>query len=180
VSDEGNPGGGASCSTGKYGICATGTQTCQQGALTCVQNQQPTTEVCNNSLDDDCDGQADEGCSVGSCSHDKCVTGGPLLSSCNSCVGQICASDPFCCNTGWDSICVGEVRTICNSLVCPEAQGSCSHSLCTAGGVLVSGCDASQANCVSAVCAVDPWCCNNGWDSICVGEVATVCGKNCT
>jgi hypothetical protein len=108
------------------------------------------------------------------------VTGGPLLSSCNSCVGQICASDPFCCNTGWDSICVGEVRTICNSLVCPEAQGSCSHSLCTAGGVLVSGCDASQANCVSAVCAVDPWCCNNSWDSICVGEVATVCGKNCT
>ena len=178
--DENNPGGGASCSTGLLGKCATGTLTCQSGALTCVQNQQPSTEVCSNSIDDDCDGLVDEGCSTGSCSHDKCVTGGPLLSSCNSCVSQICTADPYCCNTSWDSICVSEVRTVCNSLVCSEAQGSCAHSQCVSGTALVNGCDSAQANCVSTICASDPYCCSTSWDSICVGEVQSICGKSCT
>src|SRR5690606_10128540 len=31
--DEGNPGGGASCSTGNLGVCSAGTVTCTGGAL---------------------------------------------------------------------------------------------------------------------------------------------------
>jgi hypothetical protein len=62
--DEGNPGGGAACSTGKLGICAAGTMTCTAGVLSCKQNQQAGTELCGNSLDDDCDGQVNEGCSI--------------------------------------------------------------------------------------------------------------------
>lgn len=60
--DEGNPGGGASCSTGLMGICAAGTVTCTGGMLVCQQNQMAQTENCSNQLDDDCDGQTDEGC----------------------------------------------------------------------------------------------------------------------
>ena len=37
------------------GVCSAGTQTCQSGALQCVQNVQPSAEICNG-LDDDCDG----------------------------------------------------------------------------------------------------------------------------
>jgi hypothetical protein len=75
VVDDGNPQGGVACSTGLMGVCATGTNYCQSGILKCVQNQQATTEVCNNSLDDNCNGQTDEGCSTGVCAHDKCITG---------------------------------------------------------------------------------------------------------
>jgi hypothetical protein len=186
TSDEGNPGGGASCSTGKLGICATGTQKCQSGTLSCSQNQQPINEVCNNSQDDDCDGQTDEGCSVGACAHDKCSTGPntstPLVSGCDPCVTQVCVADPYCCSTDWDSICVSQVRTVCNSLKCDESKGSCSHTLCTAGTALVSGCDSAKANCVSSVCNADSWCCGASggtWDNICVSEVQLYCSKNC-
>ncbi len=58
--DDGNPDGGGACSTGKQGICAAGTDNCQNGALVCVQNLQPKTETCNK-LDDDCDGVVDDG-----------------------------------------------------------------------------------------------------------------------
>jgi hypothetical protein len=29
------------------------------------------------------------------------------------------------------------------------------------------------------VCAVDPFCCNNSWDTVCVGEAEDLCGLNC-
>jgi hypothetical protein len=57
--DEGNPGGGAACSTGQVGVCAAGTKTCTAGSLQCVRNVAPSTEKCNG-LDDDCNGQTDE------------------------------------------------------------------------------------------------------------------------
>jgi subtilisin family serine protease len=52
---------------------------------------------------------------------------------------------------------------------------TCGHSLCNTGAKFVSGCHA----CVGAICAVDPFCCATFWDSICVGEVASVCGFAC-
>src|SRR5439155_6586239 len=58
--DNGNPGGGAACSTGKLGVCAPGTTACTGGAVVCNQNVQPSSEVCNG-LDDNCNGATDEG-----------------------------------------------------------------------------------------------------------------------
>lgn len=51
---------GTSCNTGLMGICAPGTLACNNGGLECVQDNQPTGEICN-SLDDNCSGVADEG-----------------------------------------------------------------------------------------------------------------------
>ncbi|MEJ7731423.1 MAG: MopE-related protein, partial [Polyangiaceae bacterium] len=59
ATDENNPGGGGACSTGKQGICAPGTLTCQNGAVACLQNAQPGAEICDG-LDNDCDGAVDE------------------------------------------------------------------------------------------------------------------------
>ncbi|MEZ4298233.1 MAG: MopE-related protein [Polyangiaceae bacterium] len=56
--DEGNPGGGAACSTGLLGVCAAGTVTCGGGQLNCVQNVQSSPEVCGNAIDENCDGVA--------------------------------------------------------------------------------------------------------------------------
>lgn len=64
--DPGTPDGsadpqlGISCNTGLVGICAAGTQTCNNGGLECTPDNQPTGEICNG-LDDNCSGVPDEG-----------------------------------------------------------------------------------------------------------------------
>ena len=110
---------------------------------------------------------------------DKCTTGGALAAEAGACAAEVCAADSFCCNVGWDGLCVREVRTVCESLTCAEANGTCPHSLCTTGAALPNGCDSAKANCVAAICAADSFCCSTGWDAICRNEVNTVCGKNC-
>lgn len=160
--------------TQNVGPCQGGTQTCASGQWgSCVGQVIPTSETCANGVDDNCSGAADENCG---CVHDKCVIGAVLVAGCDAaqgnCVSQICASDPYCCGTSWDSVCVGEVGTICNSQKC---AGNCAHSPCAIGGVLSAGCNA----CVSSICATDPYCCNTSWDSLCVGEVGTVCFDSC-
>jgi hypothetical protein len=50
--------------TGLLGVCSAGTMTCLNGSVSCKQNQQAGTGLCTNSLDDDCDGTVNEGCSI--------------------------------------------------------------------------------------------------------------------
>ena len=52
---------------------------------------------------------------------------------------------------------------------------TCSHPICSAGPKLAKACDP----CVAKICAADSFCCRNKWDSVCVGEVASVCGETC-
>ena len=49
------------CFTSLLGICAAGAQTCTAEGLwgECIQDNQPIDEICNNQLDDDCDGLTD-------------------------------------------------------------------------------------------------------------------------
>ena len=58
--DEGNPGGGGACNTGLLGICSSGTQHCQSGAIQCVQDNMPSSEVCDG-LDNDCNPASADG-----------------------------------------------------------------------------------------------------------------------
>jgi hypothetical protein len=53
---------------------------------------------------------------------DKCTAGGAFTSASDACSSSVCAADPFCCNVAWDSTCVSEVRTVCQSLTCAEAE----------------------------------------------------------
>src|SRR5439155_1059237 len=62
--DNGDPGGGAACTTGLLGVCAAGVRHCVSGSLSCVQTTMAGAEVCGNGLDDDCDGMTDEGCTT--------------------------------------------------------------------------------------------------------------------
>ncbi|MCB9580473.1 MAG: VWA domain-containing protein, partial [Polyangiaceae bacterium] len=112
------------------------------------------------------------------------------------------AVDSYCCSSSgsWDSICVGEISSVCG-LSCPLAANSwtqacvyavqsvcgakcgtapvapaaCSHNPCTQGGALNPTCN----SCVASVCAADSYCCNNTWDANCVSEVNSVCGLGC-
>ena len=82
------------------------------------------------------------------------------------CCESVCAADPFCCNTEWDSFCSNAAITNCagcgnpNALSCyePHATPYCA-----------------DAACCNLVCAADPFCCNNQWDFSCSGAAVTNC-----
>ena len=55
-----------------------------------------------------------------------------------------------------------------------SSSTTCNHSVCDTGPALGPNCD----TCAAAVCQMDPYCCNNQWDSICVGHVPSECGTS--
>lgn len=55
---------------------------------------------------------------TGGCAHGTCTTGGPLVKACNACATTVCNADPYCCNYGWDSLCVSESKSMCS----PQCQ----------------------------------------------------------
>ncbi len=105
------------------------------------------------------------------CSHDFCNVGDPLAQDCDPCAASVCAFDSYCCTTAWDSRCVEEAANTCG-LTCE----TCSHSVCSQGTPLEPSCDP----CVTAVCATDPYCCNNTWDQRCIDQAQTTCGVTCS
>ena len=54
------PGLGDSCETGGMGVCREGVMQCEGANLVCVSHTMPQLETCN-SVDDDCDGEIDNG-----------------------------------------------------------------------------------------------------------------------
>jgi hypothetical protein len=64
---------------------------------------------------------------------------------------------------GTYNICVSSAVAVA---VCPNAK----HDCFTTGG---PGC--SDEDCCNAVCAIDSFCCDVSWDSICVSEAASLC-----
>ncbi|MCG3174227.1 MAG: hypothetical protein GMKNLPBB_02455 [Myxococcota bacterium] len=68
------------CDSGKPGVCAQGAPTCEQGKLGCKPQKSPSDEKCNG-LDDDCDGETDEG--AGDCPADQICAQGKCAAKCN-------------------------------------------------------------------------------------------------
>jgi hypothetical protein len=60
--DEGDPGGGGVCDTTLLGACGPGTTYCDPslGEIVCLPDAPPRPEICDNEIDDDCDGIVDE------------------------------------------------------------------------------------------------------------------------
>jgi hypothetical protein len=129
-----------------------------------------------------------------SCEHALCDVGGPLDPGCDTCAATVCAQDPFCCESGWDSLCVIEAQDFCGLTCdscgdglcepgedcssCPQDCGacpSCEHDLCQAGAPLDPQCD----QCAGAVCEQDPFCCEVLWDRLCVQQAESACGLQC-
>lgn len=112
--------------------------------------------------------------------HSTCKTGAALETGCDPCVTAVCKADPYCCDNEWDEICVGTVLTECAQVQCDTSLGSCAHSVCDSGEELSAGCDTPVSpSCTTAICNVDPYCCTTEWDSVCVGEVESVCALGC-
>ncbi|MDI1482800.1 MopE-related protein [Polyangium sp. y55x31] len=143
--DEGNPGGGAGCTTEQPGACAQGTQVCTGGMLQCMPTVQPVAESCNGK-DDDCDGQVDEqnpgggsACNTGqlgicAAGTTACQNGAPVcnpnsqptVETCdgldNNCNGAVDEQNPgggVSCQTGKSGVCAS------GTTACQNGQTAC-------------------------------------------------------
>ncbi|MHB8877482.1 MAG: putative metal-binding motif-containing protein, partial [Myxococcaceae bacterium] len=104
TTDEGNPGGGATCNTGQAGVCQAGTVTCQGGALSCLRNLSPSAELCDN-LDNDCNNQVDE-------------------TFANK--GLACTAGVGVCQRSGSYVCTADkTATVCNAVAGPPTAASC-------------------------------------------------------
>jgi MYXO-CTERM domain-containing protein len=124
-SDEGNPGGGANCTSAFPGVCAAGTTVCNSPSLDCVANITPGTqmEVCDTQ-DNDCDGNTDEGFNLGqSCTVGigACQSSGTTI--CDMMGGATCSATPLPPGT---EICANNVDEDCDGVLnngCPDTDG---------------------------------------------------------
>jgi hypothetical protein len=133
--------------TNGVGLCHGGNKTCLpdgSGYSECVGEVTPIAEVCGNGVDDDCDGQVDQGCVQ--CSTQSVVwdipsgtTGGP---SCITTGGGKCTEVLTCNGATCSPQSCGQPH--CGTLTCND--GTYTHpqycsvvASCTAGGVAATG-----------------------------------------
>jgi len=171
--------------TGRGEPCTVGRGACQrEGRLVCTADGQgtvcdaqpgePSAELCGTGVDEDCDGDLDEGFSLGEacavglglCRRQGQTVCGPdgLDTACGAVPGDATAE---LCGTGADEDCDGEVdEGFPVGVVCARGEGACRRE-----GMVVCTEDRLGVECsVQAGVAVEELC-GNGADDDCDGEV---------
>jgi hypothetical protein len=159
-------GGGVACTTGKPGICAAGVTQCAAGGTTCQELSPPGPEVCNG-LDDNCDGQVDEG---NPCPEEYVCQQGTCVKTCAGnefpcAAGLVCDKagycvDPACENVTCPSgdVCVsGACKAPCDGIVCPfpdvcrvgKCVDPCASVTCSADQACDNGVCVESCNCLA-------------------------------
>ena len=138
---------------------------------------------CAETWDQVCADQAADLCSdlcgggggpCGEGAGDCCDPAGNGTPGCDDieCCEQICAADPFCCDTSWDGICAGAAAAECAvcqapQLCPPDADGCCYAANGTPG--------CNDPACCETVCGIDPFCCDIEWDGTCAAQAVDAC-----
>ena len=158
-------GGGQPCDTGKTGICAAGLTQCTATGTTCKQLTSAAARETCNGLDDDCNGQIDEGnpcpagktCDKGTCSP-NCTSNEFPCANGLTCSGDGRCVDPACatvsCAAG--QVCrAGVCKAACDSVTCPHPQ-VCRVGACVDPCAGVT-CESGQV-CEGGVCVLSCGC----------------------
>ncbi|MDP3154218.1 MAG: putative metal-binding motif-containing protein [Archangium sp.] len=145
--DETFPQQGTSCATGRPGLCATGASQCVSGAVSCQQTVMPAAEVCNNGLDENCNGTVDD----------------PMACGCNAAIDRDFDGANECvdCNDGDGTIRPGAMET-CNGkdddcdMLRDEGFDLDSDGFTTCGTVATGGVDPLRRDCNDANAFIFP------------------------
>ena len=166
----GNDGCGGSC-----GTCPGGSACNYLGQCVCMPqcgDKECGNDGCGGSCGSCPNGQVCNGAGTCQDAPDKCGNG-----KCQPGIGENCKTCPEdcgecdSCGNGWCQQGQGET---CQN--CPEDCGQCTgEGDCCETHDTPSCEDPDVAACV---CDMDPFCCNNYWDGLCVSE-AEECGANC-
>ncbi len=88
---------GSPCDTGQLGVCAAGIEQCLAGSWSCEAVEQPSDEGCNgDGLDNNCDGQVDEGTGCPEGATTPCYTGPPSTLGVGECHAGIQTCMAYC------------------------------------------------------------------------------------
>jgi len=168
------PGDSLSCYSGPEGTkgigrCTGGIRICSPtGAYgACIGEVLPVAEICINTIDDNCNGQKDEGCTFPT---------GSLCTLGSECASSFCI-DGHCCDTACSGLCES-----CDSGTCsPIVVGTDPANECTGTGTCGGVCDGARA-CMyppaNTDCGTCARCSGNG---LCVPVGAdTDPGNSCT
>lgn len=180
VSCYGGPAG-----TDGVGACTAGTQTCEDGTGygACTGEVTPIPEVCGDSIDNDCDGVADEGCVCAPGTSISCYDGPAGTVGVGACSAgtQVCGDDG-----GGYGTCVGAVTPAfeaCGNVIDDDCDGLTDEDcVCTPGSM--AACYSGLPDTVDVgTCASGVKTCNaTGTDyGPCVGEIlpaAEACGDS--
>ena len=176
---------GSTCTTGREGICSSGTEVCMSGALQCSSDNAPTNEICNG-LDDDCDGTPDnnltdatgESCDTGQdgiCGPgtNECVGGSIVCQANNSPTAETCNGEDDDCNGAVDD---GVKTTYYKDVddddfgITGDTQEACSPS---GDYTAVQGTDCADDN--PDINPGEGEVCDNGLDDNCDGVFNEAC-----
>lgn len=109
-----------------------------------------------------------------SCAHDVCTIGAPLAVGCDACVDKVCGADAFCCQAGWDDMCVGEASQFCGG-ICGSGGFGGAGGYGGDGGYGGGGYGGSGGSGGAGSCGYDS--CRDGTGQ-CVKATETLCGKS--
>lgn len=169
----------AQCPPGATGSClvARPTPGCSD-PVCCATVCGVAPECCTVAWDTTCVETADLVCGLCGASNAGSCYQTHATPSCDdaACCALVCSADPYCCQVNWDPTCVLAASSLCDgggTGTCGDpAAGSCSQPHPTPA--------CSDEACCTAVCAIDPTCCTQSWDSFCVTVAAVACATNCT
>ncbi len=126
----------------------------------CEQVCQSDPACCSASWDEGCVELAGQLClSCGKAATGDCLEVHPLPYCADAtCCATVCNVDPLCCSSGWDQACVDIAQVRCVACGGPTTGDCC---------VIHASPYCNDSTCCSAVCGLDPYCCETSWDLSC-------------